>query len=428
MDLFLLLLALAGHAFLWIGLVNRLHSLGLRRWVVHLLTDAFFLLTGVIPLGIAAWVYVKRPEGLTIAPWRAGGGGGVNGLIVVYTIVCWAVASVTLLRLVWLRCLVRTPPLVRFHGKWPAKIDPRSAEFGVAETAHHLFTRLPLNEILRLEVSDWMLDVPRLAAALDGLSIVHLSDFHLTGRLGKAYFREVVRISNELQPDLVALTGDLMESRACFDWIPDTFAQLRARHGVYFVLGNHDLRTRDVPRLRRMLEQSGLIDLGGRRRQVEINCQPVVLMGNERPWIKHDSPAACGFAGAGVPLLRRSSARSGPPPGTACEQAVAHENEKHGVAALRIVLSHSPDQLGWARAQDADLMLAGHTHGGQICIPPLGPIFSPSIWGVKHIAGVYYSPPTILHVTRGVSGDTPVRWRCPPEIARLRLFSAKPGR
>ena len=395
MDAFLLLLALAGHAFLWIGLVNRLHSLGLRRWIVHLLTDTFFLLAGVIPLGIAAWLCVSRPEGLTIAPWRAGGGGGVNRLIVIYMIVCWAIALATLLRLVWLRCLVRTPPLVRFHGRRRAEIDPKSAEFGVAETAHHLFTRLPLNEILRLEVTDWMLDVPRLAAALDGLSIVHLSDFHLTGRLGKAYFREVVRISNELQPDLVALTGDLLESRTCFDWIPDTFGQLRARHGVYFVLGNHDLRTRNLPRLRRMLEQSGLIDLGGRRRQIEINGQPVVLMGNERPWIKHEPSAACGFAETTPPL--------------------------------RIVLSHSPDQLGWARAQDADLMLAGHTHGGQICIPPLGAIFSPSAWGVKHIAGVYYSPTTILHVTRGVSGDTPVRWRCPPEIAHLRLFSVKPG-
>ena len=89
---------------------------------------------------------------------------------------------------------------------------------------------------------------------------------------------------------------------------------------------------------------------------------------------------------------------------------------------LRIVLSHSPDQLGWARAQDADLMLAGHTHGGQIRIPPLGAIFSPSVWGVKHISGVYYSPPTILHVTRGISGGTPARWLCPPEIARLKLL------
>jgi len=393
MDLFLLLLALLGHAFFWIGLVNRLHALGIRRRIIKLITATCFAFAAIIPIGIAAWLYTKSPERLTIAPWRtAADGTGPNGFIRVYAIACWMVASATLLRLVWLRWLVPTPPLVRFHGKRRAKIDPRSAEFSAEETSHHLFTRLPLNEVLRLDVTDWTLDVPRLAPALDGLSIVHLSDFHFTGRVGKAYFREVVRTSNELQPDLVALTGDLVESAACLDWIPDTLGQLSARYGVYYVLGNHDLLTRDVPRLRRMLEQSGLIDLGGRQRQIRINGQPVLLAGSELPWI-NNQPTACGFAG---PL----------PP-------------------LRIVLAHTPDKLGWARTHNADLMLAGHTHGGQICIPPLGAIFSPSAWGVKHISGIYYSPPTILHVTRGVSGDRPVRWNCPPEIARLKLLIGK---
>ena len=99
--------------------------------------------------------------------------------------------------------------------------------------------------------------------------------------------------------------------------------------------------------------------------------------------------------------------------------------------ALRIALAHGPDQLRWARAWGADLMLAGHTHGGQIRIPPLGAIFSPTRHGVKYISGVFYSPPTILHVSRGVSGDIPVRWNCPPEIACLRsagrLMAAGPG-
>ena len=66
-------------------------------------------------------------------------------------------------------------------------------------------------------------------------------------------------------------------------------------------------------------------------------------------------------------------------------------------------------------------MLAGHTHGGQIRIPPLGAIFSPTWRGVRYVSGIFYAPPTILHVTRGVSGDVPVRWNCPPEIALLRL-------
>jgi hypothetical protein len=414
MTLVLLLLALMGHAFFWIGLVNRLHAVGIRRVIINLVTAVCFLLAAAIPFCIVGWLYVKSPERLTIASWRVATDRiWSNGLLAAYVILCWAAASATLLRAVWLRWILRTPPLVRFHGKRWAKIDPRSAHFSADETSHHFFTRLPLNEVLRLQVSDWTLDVPRLAPALDGLSIVHLSDFHLTGSVGKAYFREVVRTSNELQPDLVALTGDLVEAAACIDWIPDTFGRLAARYGVFFILGNHDLHTHDVPRLRHMLEQHGLID-ASRGRQIEINGQPVLLTGSERPWINDRERTGTEVVVGETSGRRKASSRQPPP------------SPSPSASPLRIVLAHTPDQLGWARTQGADLMLAGHTHGGQICIPPLGAIFSPSVWGVKYISGIYHSPPTILHVTRGVSGDTPLRWNCPPEIARLKLIAAKP--
>jgi predicted MPP superfamily phosphohydrolase len=405
MDLFLLLSALLGHAFLWIGLVNRLHALGIWRRIVDLLTAIFFLCAVTIPITVGIRLYETSFQRPTTASWGllGNGDGGTQTLIATYSVACWGIAAITLLRFACFSFLHRTPPLVRFHGRRRAAIDLNAAAADPKENAHHFLARLPLNEILRLDVSDWTIDVPRLAPALDGLSIVHLSDFHFTGRVGKAFFREVVRTANELQPDLIALTGDLVDSRACIDWIPDTLGRLTARYGVYFILGNHDLLTRDVPRLRRLLEQSGLVDLGSQTRQIEINGHPILLTGNERPWIKQQ---------------RTGSAHETPPPAARGFAGTA------SASPLRIVLSHSPDQLGWARKQDADLMLAGHTHGGQIHIPPLGAIFSPSVWGVKHISGVYYSPPTILHVTRGISGDTPARWLCPPEIARLTLRSA----
>ena len=129
-----------------------------------------------------------------------------------------------------------------------------------------------------------------------------------------------------------------------------------------------------------------MIGLGGRWLTVEISGTPVVLAGNERPW-----------------LAATADLRDCPPPAPA--------------GPLRIALAHSPDRFASAQAQECDLLLAGHTHGGQICLPPLGAILSPSINGVKYVSGVYYAPPTILHVTRGVSGDFPVRWNCCPEIA-----------
>jgi uncharacterized protein len=417
MNVLLLLVALLGHGFLWAGMINRLHALGLRRWFILGTTVAFLTCTAVIPilLGQACLAHV----GTTVVPYPRSvpllgtssaerdpppsrcleqtvahaieqcGLSEQNGFVATYFIVCWAIVPITLVRLVYVRWRQGTPDIVRFHGRRRIPIDIRAAARKPGENRHHWAARLPCNEILRLETTHWAFDVPRLPAALDGLLIAHLSDFHITGFVGKSFFREAVRVANELQPDLTMLTGDMIDATECFDWIPDTLGQLTARHGVYFILGNHDRRV-DTDRLRRALEQCGLIDLSVETRQIEINGCPIHLLGNERPWI--DRASVCGTASHG---------RDG--------------------RAISIALAHTPDQLAWARANDVDLLLTGHTHGGQIRIPPFGAIFSPTLSGVKHLSGVYHVPPTILHVTRGVSGDIPIRWNCPPEVAHLRL-------
>ncbi len=390
MHALLLLFALLGHAFLWIGLVNRLHALGIRRRIVSATTVVLFLCAALLPVGIGWWIV----QGGGVKSPLMSGSSLVGLLISVYLMACWVVAPVTLLRTVYLRVLRRPPSILRFHRRRPTPVNPAAAAISAAETAHHFLARLPGNETLQLTVADYVLDVPRLAPALDGLRIVHLSDLHFTGRVGKAYFREVVRTSNELRPDLAVVTGDLVDTPTCLAWIADTLGRLTARAGVYFILGNHDLRV-DTAVLRRKLEEGGLIDVGGRCRQIDIDGVAVMVAGNERPWI---GPAAdmnaCPSAGPDGPL--------------------------------RIALAHTPDQLAWARTHHVDLLLTGHTHGGQICIPPLGPILMPTIRGVKYASGVYYAPPTILHVTRGISGDIPVRWNCPPEIACLKLRAIVP--
>ncbi len=391
MTVLLLLLTLTGHGFLWIGLVNRLHATGLPRPFVKSTTFLMFLCGSLIPIGLGVWCVV-HPECFSSPPWRwLSLGNGIVCCVAGYVMACWLIAPLTLVRFVLMRMALRQPPVVRFHGRRPLKIDLISAAAHPGEIVHHPLNRLPRNETLRLEISQWELDVPRLPPALDGLSVVHISDLHYTGRIGMAFFREVVRTCNELKPDLVCITGDLLDRPIGFGWIADTLGRLTGKHGVYFILGNHDLRV-DSQRLLRTLKEHGLIHLGGRWQQICVNETPIILIGNERPWI--------------VPTKEFSDDL--PPAGP-----------------LRIVLSHSPDQFVWAQSHDADLLLAGHTHGGQIRIPPLGAIMSPSWHGVKYIAGMFYTPPTIMHVTRGVSGDVPLRWNCPPEISLLKL-RAKP--
>jgi len=387
MHFLLLSAALLGHAFLWIAMVNRAHAAAMPRWAIWMFTALAAVLMVFPPVAFAWWVLHADIASFSQFHWQL-----LPKTMLLYLGVCWVSALLTLVW--WFRrhVLHRPPAVLRRHRTRAVEMAGAAAN-RCDRLAHHFLVHLPRNEILQLDMTERAIEIPRLRPALDGLSIMHLSDFHFTGRVAKDYFQEVVRHANETEPDLVAITGDLVDFPAYIDWIPDTLGQLRARHGVYFVLGNHDTRV-DAKRLRRTLVDSGLVDLGSRWIQIEIRGEPIILAGNELPWF---SPAAdmdqCG----------PRDADGGP---------------------LRILLSHSPDQLSWARAHDVDLLLAGHTHGGQIRFPLIGPILSPSREGVKYASGVFHAPPTVMHVTRGVSGELPIRLNCPPEMAHLVLHSA----
>jgi len=387
-DLILLLAALVGHAFLWVALVNRIHSTAMPPFASHLLTLTCFTCLVLIPVGTGwlLWAEGFDQAGRLQRP-------AVPGFAMPYLATCWIAAGLSVAWWLWRTAVQRRSGVLHAHRTRLVKLGSDASQ----EHAQHYLVRLPGNQILHLDLTERAIEVPRLPAALDGLSLVHVSDFHFTGRVAKAYFEEVVRRSNLVEPDLVAITGDLVDESRYIDWIPDTLGKLRARHGVYFVLGNHDLRI-NTDRLRKTLADCGLVDLGGRWVQREIRRQPLILAGNELPWI---APAAD---------------MADCPPRTP------------GGGPLRIVLSHSPDQLAWAQAHDADLLLAGHTHGGQIRLPLIGPIFAPSAEGVRYACGLFSAPPTIMHVTRGVSGELPVRLNCPPEMARLVLCAPqRPG-
>jgi predicted MPP superfamily phosphohydrolase len=159
---------------------------------------------------------------------------------------------------------------------------------------------------------------------------------------------------------------------------------------VYFILGNHDDFI-DAARTRKLLADAGLVCLSGRWVRADWNGAAVLIGGNELPWLR---PAA--------------SLDDLPP-------------RRPGAAEFRLVLCHSPDQFAWCRRADADLALAGHTHGGQVQLPLFGPIASPSLSGTRYACGVFRRGDTVLHVTRGIAGLTPLRWRCTPEIALLEL-------
>ncbi len=382
----LLLVAAVGHSFLWVGIINRTHATGWPERLVQALNKVFFLCM-LVPFAVAVW---RLPWGdlSSVMPWRifAASGRTSPGILIGegYLVLCWAVAAASLVaRVRW--SFHDVSPVLRFHRRRSLGTDHILHS---PDHPHHALVRLPGNESLTLDLTERGLDVPRLPVALDGLSVVHLSDLHFTGKVGKPFFEEVVRMSNALEPEVVAVTGDLVDKTSCIDWVPDTLGRLRARYGVYYILGNHDLRV-DHRRLRRVLDACGLVYLGGRWQVVDVRGERVLVAGNELPWFKP-----------------RAELRDCPP---------------RSDVAFRFLLAHSPDQLPWARAGDGDLLLAGHNHGGQIRLPLFGPVFAPSWHGAQYASGLFYAPPTILNVSRGLSAELPLRVNCPPEIIHLTL-------
>ncbi len=105
----------------------------------------------------------------------------------------------------------------------------------------------PWNCSWSLEVLEQQTPLPRLPSTWPGLRIAHLSDWHFTGHVTRPYFDHLVKQVNDWQPDLICLTGDLIDRAECLTWIEPVFGALQAKYGKFYTLGNHDPRMGDLP-------------------------------------------------------------------------------------------------------------------------------------------------------------------------------------
>jgi uncharacterized protein len=390
LPLILCQLALFGHFALWVALLNRLHSFALRRWLREVLEKLILTaLLGVLGWAVAVLILVpetfERPlDQLTAHPPAAA-----------YFALCCLVAAWT--ASVWLVRKVggHTRLLISNHSQ-VLRVDRQLGRLPCGDWVTRAWANVPGNQILHLEIHEKTIQLPRLPAALNGLRIAHLSDLHFTGQLTQDYFDLIVDRTNAMQADLIAVTGDIIDRPWCLPWFEQVLGRLQSRLGVFCVLGNHECRMPDKSEIVQAIQSAGLHYLGGAWTNVEHEGQTILLAGNELPWWE---PAA-DMASSGV--------------------------ESQPTPALSVLLAHTPDQIQWARRYDFDLMLAGHTHGGQIRFPVIGPVLSQSWYGVKYASGVHFEPPTVLHVSRGLSGCQPLRILCRPELALLVLHSAAP--
>lgn len=391
----LLLFALlsAGNAELMVVLVNRLHALPIPCRTLRHVRHLHDLLIPGFPLLLVWSLGFRGPQLLVGGNWS-----DVPLGWTVYLALC-ALGVLSLLSSV-IRHLFRRAPatLLSNHTRLVDVAD----ELGtppIGDGPFRWLIRVPGNQVFEISVATKHLTLPRLPREWNGLSILHLSDWHFIGTIDKPFFERASELASEQNVDLIVFTGDLLDQQDLAAWIPGTLGSLSAPLGCCFILGNHDWYL-DPRAISAALQQQGWVDVMGRVASINHRGRRLLVGGTAAPWI-------------------------GDHPDFSAAARDAHSNP--ALRDFRLLLSHTPDHLRWAQSEDVDLMLAGHNHGGQVVLPLIGPVYSPSLTGCRFAGGLFEDSPTVLHVSRGLSGRHPLRINCRPEITKIVLHSPEPG-
>jgi uncharacterized protein len=233
--------------------------------------------------------------------------------------------------------------------------------------------------------------------AFGGLKIVQISDFHFEEYTEAFFLKEIVRRVNALNPDVVLLTGDFVSEGPfgrrfairmgyqCAELLSKIQCPIR-----YSILGNHDAGV-SAHAVTDALLTHGIPVLANRSVALE--------RGNQRLW----------FAGIKDALKQRPDLDAALPAGRGNEPV--------------ILLAHEPDFADYALGHKIGLILSGHTHGGQICLPFLPPLLLPEM-GRQYVHGLFrFDEGLQLNVNRGIGAVfLPFRFRCPPEITVITLL------
>ncbi|MBN1955891.1 MAG: metallophosphoesterase [Anaerolineae bacterium] len=255
-------------------------------------------------------------------------------------------------------------------------------------------------EPLLVETTELSLAFDDLDPAAPPLRVVQITDTHIE----RSGHREatVVRQVNALQPDIILLTGDYL-NLSCLDdptsaaHFRQFIAQLQAPYGIYAVRGSVEPMRESMASL---IEGTDIVWLEQEAVTLNVRGQAVTLVGVD---CSHN--------------LELDTAR--------LEQAL----EGVPADAFTLLLYHSPDLIHEASAQQVDLYLGGHTHGGQICLPFYGALVTASIYGKQYESGLFQKGETTMYISRGLGfegGGMPrARFLCRPEVVAIELTAAR---
>ena len=248
-------------------------------------------------------------------------------------------------------------------------------------------------ERTNFEVCERTIAVRGLPRDLEGLRLLQLSDIHIGPFLSARTLERVIGQANELKPHLALVTGDLISvARDPLDECLDLLARLRADHGILGCLGNHETYANVEAYTTAEGHRRGIDFLRGQARLIKIGDSMINIAGVDYQ-----------------PFERRSNYLSG-------------AGALLAPGAVNLLLSHNPDVFPVAAAHGFDLMLAGHTHGGQVTMEILSPALNPARMVTPFVRGLYFQGNSSCYVTRGIGTlGVPTRLGARPEITLLSL-------
>ncbi len=238
--------------------------------------------------------------------------------------------------------------------------------------------------------------LPGLHPDLDGLRVLQLSDIHLSAFLSEAELARVIDAAIELRPDLIVVTGDLISGRGDpLDACIRQLSRLKADAGVFGCMGNHERYAHAEDYATEAAARVGIRFLRGQSQQLRFGNSTLNLAG-----VDYQSLAG--------------------------KKDYLHGAERLIVpGACNVLLSHNPDVFPVAAQQGYNLLLAGHTHGGQVTLEILDRSINPARYATPYVYGFYRSGAATAYVTRGIGTIAiPARIGAPPEISVLRLRKA----
>lgn len=252
-----------------------------------------------------------------------------------------------------------------------------------------------------LELNTYTISSRGLPDAFDGYRIAQVSDLH-NAEFGDGNQR-LLDMLREAEPDMIAITGDLIDSRKTNIAVALAFAEEAVRIApCYYVSGNHEARVPEYRELKAGLEAAGVTVLDDARVEIEISGKSITIIGVNDPSFLAD------YLTSDAAVMDRKLSE------------LSSED-----ASFTILLSHRPELFDTYAAHDMDLVLTGHAHGGQFRLPLIGGLIAPN-QGLfpKYDDGLYSEGNTNMIVSRGLGNSIiPFRFNNRPEVVLIELKS-----